>query len=119
MIREWRKIARLLGYSNTHCMVIEKIMESTNFVDVYDIQEKLGMSRSLISKVLKELAENGIIEKKRYRHRFVYRVNEDFLYCMYESFIRQLRMSLDQIGDSGIGKQIERIREHISKFRGD
>ncbi len=120
MIKQnWRNIAHMLGYSTTHCLVIEKFMEDKGPMDVYQIQKKLGMSRSLLSKVLKDLSERGILERIRSRHRFLYILNENFLYNMYESFVSQLRRNMDELKDGNIARQMEKIREHLNKFRGD
>ncbi|MCI4435083.1 MAG: hypothetical protein JHC29_06430 [Thermoplasmata archaeon] len=120
MIKQnWKNIAHMLGYSDTHCIVIENIMENKEPVDVYMLHKRIGLSRSLISKITKELSEKGILERIRFRHRFVYRLNGNFLYCMYESFIRQLKRNIDEMEDGGLEKQLKRIRDHLSNFRGD
>ncbi len=114
-----RELAEMLGYSKTHCLVIEKILERKDPVDVYYIQNSLGMSRSLISKVLKDLSDVGILERIRQRHKFFYRLNENFLIYMYDSFMKNLKRNIEELNYryGGMMKnQADKIRKHLNKY---
>ncbi|MEM0170873.1 MAG: hypothetical protein QXL95_04515 [Thermoplasmata archaeon] len=114
-----KELASMLGYSKTHCLVIEKILENNTPVDVYYIQEKIGMSRSLVSKVLRDLWENGILDRIRYNHRLLYRLNENFLTYMYDSFMKNIKKNIDEINyryGEKMKEQVEKIRKHLIKY---